>query len=431
MRFSIFTPTHKPDYIIPAFDSLTAQTFTDWEWVIVPNGDAVIPEPVASHPQVRVIRAPDELSGKGVGSLKLFACEQCRGEYFVELDHDDLLTENALEAIDRHARETNAGFLYSDFSNFYEGGTCQYFYADHGWEQYPFHWKEREYIAMRAFATDASSLHLIFYAPNHVRVWSRQAYFEAGGHDPSLHVVDDHDLICRTYLTGTHFEHIPECLYLYRLLQDGGNTYLRHNADIQRMQQDVANKYVYQMTVEWCRRNDYPMLDLGEVERPAPGFKSVALRDADINCDIRKGLPFPDSSVGCIRAYDFLQRVPGCTGPDCQHGADGGLLCTVGLMNEIYRVLAPGGWLLSRTPSTDGRGAFQDPAHVSFWNPNSFWYYTNQEFAKYVPGFKGRFQDTRVWQSFPTDWHKENNIAYVYADLVALKGQRQPGLVKI
>ena len=231
MRFSIFTPTHKPDYIIPAFDSLTAQTFTDWEWVIVPNGDAVIPEPVASHSQVRVIRAPDELSGKGVGALKLFACEQCRGEYFIELDHDDLLTENALEAIDHHARETNAGFLYSDFSNFYENGTCQYFYASHGWEQYPFHWKEREYIAMRAFATDASSLHLIFYAPNHVRVWSRQAYFEAGGHDPSLHVVDDHDLICRTYLTGTRFEHIPECLYLYRLLQDGGNQFADEGQD--------------------------------------------------------------------------------------------------------------------------------------------------------------------------------------------------------
>ena len=30
------------------------------------------------------------------------------------------------------------------------------------------------------------------------------------------------------------------------------------------------------------------------------------------------------------------------------------------------------------TPSTDGRGAFQDPTHVSFYNENSFWYFTDR-----------------------------------------------------
>lgn len=432
MRFSIFTPTHKPDYIEEAFGSLVEQTFTDWEWVIVPNGDkAIIPEHITNHPQVRVVRAPDEIAVKGVGALKLFACQNCEGEYFVELDHDDLLTENALEEIDRHATETNAGLLYSDFTNFFPDGTCQYFYASYGWEQYPFSWRGKEYIAMRAFETDASALHQIFYAPNHVRVWSREAYFEAGGHDPELHVVDDHDLICRTYLTGAHFEYIPKCLYLYRLLEGNENTYLKYNDDIQRMQQEVSNKYVYQLIREWCRRNDFPMLDLGGAHNTAPGFKSVDLRNADYNCDIRKGLPFPDNSVGCIRAYDFLEHIPSCPDSACEHGADGGPLCTVGLMNEIYRVLVPGGWLVSRTPSSDGRGAFQDPTHVSYWNPNSFWYFTDKEIAKYVHGVTCRFQDTRLWQSFPSEWHEKNNIPYVYADLVALKGQRQPGQVKI
>lgn len=431
MRFSIFTPTHKPDYLKEAFESLLEQTFTDWEWVIVPNGDAMIPLEIANHEQVRVIKAPDGVAAKGVGALKLFACERCKGEYFVELDHDDLLTENALFEIDRYATKTNAGFLYSDFTNFYANGTCQFFYESHGWEHYPFVWKGHEYLAMRAFETNASSLHQIFYAPNHVRVWSREAYFEAGGHNPELHVVDDHDLLCRTYLTGTHFEHIPECLYLYRLLEDGGNTYLQQNDDIQRMQKGVSDKYAHQLVAEWCRRNDYPMLDLGGAHNTAPGFKSVDLRNGDITCDIRQGLPFPDDSVGCIRAYDFLEHIASCVDSSCEHGADGGPLCTVGLMNEIYRVLVPGGWLVSRTPSSDGRGAFQDPTHVSYWNPNSFWYFTDRDVAKYVHGVTCRFQDTRISQTFPTDWHRQHNIPYVYADLVALKGQRQAGEVKI
>ncbi len=46
-------------------------------------------------------------------------------------------------------------------------------------------------------------------------------------------------------------------------------------------------------------------------------------------------------------------------------------------------------------PSTDGRGAFQDPTHVSFWNINSFMYYSI-EFPSYLQlcqsyGFQGAF----------------------------------------
>ena len=110
---------------------------------------------------------------------------------------------------------------------------------------------------------------------------------------------------------------------------------------------------------------------------------------------------------------------------------DGGPKCAVGVMNELYRVLAPGGWLLTATPSSDGRGAFQDPTHTSFWNPNSFWYYTRSEQARFIRGIACRFQAARLWQSFPTEWERIHDIPYVYADLVALKGQRQPGLVEI
>lgn len=41
-----------------------------------------------------------------------------------------------------------------------------------------------------------------------------------GGHDASLPVTDDHDLLCRTYLAGVKFVHPPRCLYFYRLLEE-------------------------------------------------------------------------------------------------------------------------------------------------------------------------------------------------------------------
>jgi len=98
-------------------------------------------------------------------------------------------------------------------------------------------------------------------------------------------------------------------------------------------------------------------------------------------------------------------------------------------MHEVYRCLAPQGWLLSQTPSTDGRGAFQDPTHVSFWNSNSFWYYTRKDQNRFID-CSVRFQANRVNNLYPTPWHREHEIVYVRADLLRVDG-RMPGLVVV
>ena len=82
-----------------------------------------------------------------------------------------------------------------------------------------------------------------------------------------------------------------------------------------------------------------------------------------------RGIDLPDNSVGVIRAVDFLEHVPD----------------KIAIFNELHRLLAHGGMLLSLTPSTDGRGAFQDPTHVAFYNENSFWYFTDANYANFVP----------------------------------------------
>ena len=221
MKISIFTPTHKPDYLVEAHASLVAQSLADWEWILVPNGPAFqIPQPIRADRRVRLVAAPDWIARLGVGTLKRFACEQCKGDVFVELDHDDVLHSSTLGKI-AAAVAGGAGFVYSDFANFHADGTCEIYDKAYGWESYAIAHDGRSHIAMRAFEADASSLHLIFFAPNHVRAWTRDAYRRAAGHDSTLAVADDHDLVCRTYLAGVEFKHITECLYLYRLQPDG------------------------------------------------------------------------------------------------------------------------------------------------------------------------------------------------------------------
>lgn len=383
--------------------------------MLVPNGNVEIPEEIASDQRVKIVRSPLAMDGR-IGALKRFACASCSGDVLIELDHDDLLVERAIERI-LDAVRSGADFVFSDFVNFFPDGDSSTYDVRYGWTTREEVIDGRQCRVNEAFECDARSLWEIFYAPNHVRAWTRKCYEMVRGHDPTLEVCDDHDLVCRTYLAGSDMRRIPECLYLYRLQEGGRNSFLERNSQIQKTQLQIGNRYFYRLVDEWCRRSGLPRWDLGgRIGRP-DGYLSIDLDDADLVHDVTQGLPFKDSSVGVLRAYDFLEHIPPAH--------------VVPLMNEIYRVLAPGGWLLSRTPSTDGRGAFQDPTHVSFWNENSFWYYTNRDLAKYVPSIKCRFQATRLWTEHPSDWHRANQIPYMYADLYALKGQRSPGVQDI
>ena len=101
--------------------------------------------------------------------------------------------------------------------------------------------------------------------------------------------------------------------------------------------------------------------------------------EPDLVCDVIQGLPFPDNHVDAILATDFLEHIP--------------IGKTVQVVEEIYRVLKPGGKFESWTPSTDGRGAFQDPTHCSFWNRNSWLYYMEDEYRD-LYGIKAAFVGT-------------------------------------
>jgi SAM-dependent methyltransferase len=257
----------------------------------------------------------------------------------------------------------------------------------------------------------------IWFAPNHLRAFSRRAYERAGGYDPERRVLDDQDLMCRLYQVG-EFRLIDECLYLQRMHTDNTQREQETNSFIQTETVALYERYIEANALAWSSRQGLLALDLGAAHarpRGYVGVDRVAAPDVDIVADLPAPLPLPDDSVGVIRAFDFLEHV-----------AD-----KVGLINELYRLLAPGGLLLSETPSTDGRGAFQDPSHVAFYNENSFWYYTEAQYRNYVPEIRARFQVSRVATHYPNDWHRAHHIPYVTGNLIALKGRmpRNGGLL--
>lgn len=92
------------------------------------------------------------------------------------------------------------------------------------------------------------------------------------------------------------------------------------------------------------------------VDRFAPAW---ATPDTFVCADLDQPWPFLDGTIEHIRAFDAIEHL------------DSGRHT----LNELWRVLKPGGTVEILVPTTDGRGAWQDPTHVSFWNRNSFFYY--------------------------------------------------------
>lgn len=436
---SVFTPTHNPARLPEVWRCLQRQTHADWQWTVVPNGEqqariqATVEALTRGDARVNVVLAGAPYETLNVGLLKRFACEHSQGDLFLEYDHDDLLTDDCLEAVVREAERqaAKAFFIYSDAATVDDAGGSVLYTKELGWRHYDWEFRGRAYRVNRSFAAGPRSLCEILYAPDHVRVWSREAYLIAGGHNPDLRFGDDHDLLVRTYLLGVPFVHIRRPLYIYRRLKAG--TSAANVDEIQAQSRATRDRYLHALVKEWCRREGLPMYDLGGAFNCPEGYVPVDSnpRVADVHpeavcCDVLRGItgkdgrsPLAPGSVGCFRAYDFLEHVPADRVP--------------ALLDHLYDLLAPGGWLLTNTPAVCddegrcGRGAYQDPTHKSFWSSNNTWYYTKREFARYVPDLRCRFQSVVLSNYYPSDWHRYHLIPYLRWDACALKPANEEG----
>ena len=103
-------------------------------------------------------------------------------------------------------------------------------------------------------------------------------------------------------------------------------------------------------------------------------------------------IPFADDYFDYVTAHDFLEHIPRVIYTDC-----GSSMRPVRrnpfveLMNEIYRVLKPGGIFLSITPAYPHGVAFRDPTHVNFITEETFPMY--YRWAS-IYGFSGAFHIT-------------------------------------
>ena len=407
-KFSIISPSHKnTPYLQELYESLCAQTYENWEWVLWLNGKfkrSKLSTEIENDERVKIYECNEKNLNVGFHKNKAFHLGS--GDVVVEVDHDDMITPDCLEELNKAYQDESIGFVFSDVA-VYDDNFVPY-NEQHGWSYYFYKFRGKNLYVMNSWRPTSQSLAYIWYAPDHVRSWRKSVYEEIGGHNVDLSICDDHELMIRTYLK-TKMYHIKKPLYIYRVY--GENTYLQRNADIQTKTVDLYKEYAYQLAEKDADDRGLLKVDIGGGLYPRKGYLTVDQEGGDITCDLNEGIPLPDNSVGVINASHVLEH----------------LRDPIKSMREIHRVLAHGGWAMIEVPSTDGRGAWQDPTHVSFWNEHSFWYYTNKDKAIFIRNSDIRFQTYRL-----ETWEMAPHIPVVTAWLTAIKDEeRLPGVLGI
>jgi SAM-dependent methyltransferase len=162
------------------------------------------------------------------------------------------------------------------------------------------------------------------------------------------------------------------------------------------------------------------VVDLGSGSNPRNPFQAKSVVGVDLSLDSpfteveglsykqigdRGRLPFGDQSLDGITAFDVIEHLPRQT----ERGDDN---LFIGIMNEIYRTLKPGGVFLAVTPSYPSPAAFLDPTHVNIITSKTHKYFSDDVYAKSLNyGFAGEFRTLAVgWYPWVGSWVDESKF---------------------
>jgi glycosyltransferase involved in cell wall biosynthesis len=201
--FSVVTPVYGPPLSVlrEAIQSVRDQTFSDWELILVddhsPSEDVrrVLREAAASDRRIRVVER--DVNG-GIVAASNDALAVSRGAFVALLDHDDLLTPNALEVMAHAiADHSDVDYLYSDEDKIDSHGKHRDLFRKPDWS--PERLRHQMYTC-------------------HLSVLRASVVHDVGGFHEGSDGSQDHDLALRVSERARRVVHVPEVLYHWRIL---------------------------------------------------------------------------------------------------------------------------------------------------------------------------------------------------------------------
>ncbi len=138
-------------------------------------------------------------------------------------------------------------------------------------------------------------------------------------------------------------------------------------------------------------------LDIGSGPVPKNPFKSDVLYGADLREDEKNNVVYSDLSLGklpfenekfdFVTAFDVLEHIQRVILVDGKT-----IFPFISLMNEIFRILKPGGVFFSIQPVYPSKSVFQDPTHVNIMSEDTMdFYFCSKAWAR-IYGYEGSFE---------------------------------------
>jgi glycosyltransferase involved in cell wall biosynthesis len=327
---SCIMPTHNRRKFLPlAIQYFLRQAYEPKELVIVDDGTDPVEGLVPADDRFRYIRIGSRMP---LGAKRNLACTLARGDVILHWDDDDWQAPRRIESMVGELSKQELDVCGSNpllFWDIKSGLAWTYYYPpeDRFWVAGTSLCYQRRFWQTNPFAE-------IDVGEDNRFVWNAPAARMAALHDMRLQVAVIHDTNGSIKSTDASFWR-PYAAAELQAIVGPDLPYYRFAPPL-------------------------PKLNLGCGDAHLEGFWNVdRVNPADQIVDLRYPWPWADQSIEFIYARDVIEHLPD----------------KIQTMNEIWRILRPGGAAQIIVPTTEGSGAFQDPTHCSFWNRRSFLYY--------------------------------------------------------
>ena len=200
-RISVLMPVYNtpPDVLEEAIQSVLEQSYEDWELCICDDRSTsqatiqVLERFRGCDPRLKITRAPENLH---IARATNLAAEFATGDFVGFLDHDDLLTPNALHLMAQAVlAEPEADVLYSDEDKLEQDGAFSEPYLKPDWSP--------EHLGSVAYLL-------------HFMMVRKSLFLAVGGLRHEYTGAQDYDLSLRTTALARKVVHVPHVLYHWR-----------------------------------------------------------------------------------------------------------------------------------------------------------------------------------------------------------------------
>lgn len=283
IKFSILVPLYNtPEkYLCEMLDSVQNQTYKKWELCLANASDekhAYVSEIVQTYVKKDTrIRYTKLNANKGISENTNACIRISTGNYFVLLDHDDVLHKNALKEVAKVICKEKADFIYTDEAKF-TSSVQEWFEPNYKPDFAKYELRAHNYIC-------------------HLTAYSRELLEQVGRYRKKFDGSQDYDMVLRLTEKAKHVVHIQKILYFWRV----HNGSVSAGADNKLYAIDAAKNAIYEQLIRSEER--------GEVITYAPlSLRFHTLYELEKNYCITIvlfGTPSIEVIVKCIESIEF------------------------------------------------------------------------------------------------------------------------------